>query len=103
VNADTVLNTGAFLRKDQFDYYPSHNPLSDLGPANLQRETVSQSRSLANLGVHSDVSWSQGPQNVKAGVTYQQTLLRESFGLGIVDPALNAPCLDANNNPVPDS
>jgi hypothetical protein len=101
VNADTVLNTGAFLRKDQFDYYPSHNPLSDLGPANLQRETVSQSRSLANLGVHSDLSWSQGPQNVKAGVTYQQTLLRESFGLGIVDPALNAPCLDANNNPVP--
>ena len=101
VNAETVLNTGAFLRKDQFDYYPSGNPLSDLGPANLQRETVSQSRSLANLGVHSDLSWSHGRQNVKAGVTYQQTFLREGDGLGIVDPALNAPCLDANNNPVP--
>jgi hypothetical protein len=85
VNADTVLNTGAFARKDQFDYYPSRNPLSDLGPANLQRETVSQSRSLANLGVHSDLSWSRGRQNAKAGITYQQTLLRESFGLGIVD------------------
>jgi hypothetical protein len=101
VNADTVLNTGAFARKDQFDYYPSRNPLSDLGPANLQRETVSQSRSLANLGVHSDLSWSRGRQNAKAGITYQQTLLRESFGLGIVDPSLNAPCLDVNNNPVP--
>jgi hypothetical protein len=101
VNADTVLNTGAFVRKDQFDYYPSRNPLSDLGPANLQRETVSQSRSLANLGVHSDLSWSKGPQNVKGGVTYQQTLLRESFGLGIVDPTLNAPCLTAvNGSPV---
>jgi hypothetical protein len=101
VNTDAVLNTGAFLRKDQFDYYPSKNPFSDLGPANLQRETVSQSRSLANVGVHSDLSWNHGAHNVKAGVTYQQTLLRESFGLGVVDPALNAPCLDANNNPVP--
>jgi hypothetical protein len=101
VNAETVLNTGAFARKDQFDYYPSGNPLSDLGPANLQRETVSQSRSLTNLGVHSDISWSRGRQNVKGGATYEQTLLRESDGLGIVDPTLNAPCLDANNNPVP--
>jgi len=101
VNEETVLNTGAFVRKDQFDYYPSGNPLSDLGPANLQRETVSQSRSLANMGVHSDLSWSRGRQNVKGGVTYQQTFLRESDGLGIVDPALNAPCLDAGNNPVP--
>ena len=101
VNAETVFNTGAFLRKDQFDYYPSRNPLSDLGPANLQRETVSQSRSLANFGVHSDLNWSRGRQNVKAGVTYQQTLLRESFGLGIVDPALNAPCLTGvNGSPV---
>jgi hypothetical protein len=100
VNAETVLNTGAFARKDQFDYYPSGNPLSDLGPANLQRETVSQSRSLTNLGVHSDLSWSRGRQNVKGGVTYEQTLLRESDGLGVVDPALNAPCLDAEGNPV---
>ena len=101
LNQDTVLNTGAFVRKDQFDYYPSGNPLSDLGPADLQRETVSQTRSLANLGVHSDLSWSRGRQNVKGGATYEQTLLRESDGLGIVDPALNAPCLTAvNGSPV---
>jgi hypothetical protein len=98
LNQDTVLNTGAFVRKDQFDYYPSGNPLSDLGPADLQRETVSQTRSLANLGVHSDLSWSRGRQNVKGGVTYEQTLLRESDGLGIVDPALNAPCLTADGS-----
>ena len=100
VNAESVLNTGAFLRKDQFDYYPSGNPLSDLGPSNLQRETVSQTRSLTNLGVHSDITWSHGRHNVKGGVMYEQTLLRESDGLGIIDPALNAPCLDANGNPV---
>jgi hypothetical protein len=101
LNPEAVLNTGAFVRKDQFDYYPSGNPLSDLGPANLQRETVDQTRSLTNLGVHSDISWSRGRQNMKGGVTFEQTLLRESDGLGVVDPALNAPCLDANNNPVP--
>jgi hypothetical protein len=101
LNPETVLDSGAFLRKDQFDYYPSGNPLSDLGPANLQRETVSQTRSLTNLGVHSDISWSRGRQNVKGGAMYEHTLLRESDGLGVVDPALSAPCLDANNNPVP--
>jgi hypothetical protein len=100
VNADAVLNSGAFVRKDQFDYFPSGNPLSDLGPADLQRETVSQTRSLANLGVHSDLSWSRGRQNAKGGVAYDQTLLRESDGLGIVDPTLNAPCIDADGNPV---
>jgi hypothetical protein len=100
INTETVLNTGAFVRKDQFDYYPSANPLSDDGPADLQRETVRQSRSLTNYGLRSDLSWSKGGQNVKGGVAYQQTLLRESDLLGVVDPTLNPPCLDANGNPV---
>lgn len=100
VNAQAVVNTGLFLRKDQFNYYPSANPLADLGPANLQRETVAQSRSLTNFGIHSDLSWSKGGQNAKGGITYQQTLLRESDGLAVVDPSLNAACLDASGNPV---
>ncbi len=100
LNQEMVLNTGVYVRKDQFNYYPSGNPLSDLGPANLQRETVSQSRSLTNFGIHSDLSWSHGRHNLKAGVTYEQTLLSEGDSLGIVDPALNAPCLDGNGNPV---
>jgi hypothetical protein len=100
VNTDAVLNTGVFLRKDQFNYYPSGNPLSDLGPADLQQETVSQSRNLTNLGIHSDLSWSRGRQNVKGGASYTQTLLNESDGLGVVSPTLNAPCIDAAENPV---
>lgn len=100
LNKNTVLNTGLYVRKDQFDYYPSANPLSDLGPANLQRETVSQSRSLTNFGIHSDLNWSHGRHNLKAGVMYEQTLLRESDGLAVVDPTLNAPCVDADGNPV---
>src|SRR5208282_4293656 len=38
--------------------------------------------------------------NLKAGVTYEQTFLDEKDPFGIVDPSLNAPCLDANGAPV---
>jgi hypothetical protein len=95
-----VFNFGAFVRHDQFHYYPSDNPFNDLGPANLQSETVSQDRTLTNAGLRSDISYVRGIHNLKAGALYQQTFLNESFGLGIVDPALNAPCLNAFGNPV---
>ena len=42
----------------------------------------------------------KGIHNIKAGVTYEQTFLTEHDNLGIVDPTLNAPCLDANGAPV---
>jgi hypothetical protein len=101
LNSETVLTAGAFVRKDQFDYYPSANPMSDLGPANLQQETVRQMRSLMNTGVRSDLSWSHAHQNFKAGISYQQTFLRETDLLGIVTPNINAPCLtSANGTPV---
>ncbi|MGA2845277.1 MAG: hypothetical protein ABSF68_07640, partial [Candidatus Acidiferrales bacterium] len=35
----------------------------------------------------------KGINNIKAGVTYEQTFLNENDHLGIVDPTLNAPCL----------
>ncbi len=50
-----------------------------------------QDRSLTNTGVHSDISYVSGHNNVKLGGMYQQTFLRENDTLGIVDPALNAP------------
>ena len=37
---------------------------------------------------------------MKAGVTYEQTFLNENDQLGIVDPTLNAPCLNGNAVPV---
>jgi hypothetical protein len=94
LNASTVLTLGAFVRRDQYNYYPSNNPFADLGP--IQKESISQDRSLTNMGLRSDISHAKGIHNIKAGVTYQQTLLRENDSLGIVDPALNAPCLDAS-------
>lgn len=99
VSPTTVFSLGSWVRRDAFNYYPSNNPFADLGPSNLQQETISQYRTLANTGLRSEVSYVKGINNIKLGATYQQTFLTENFNLGIVDPTVNAPCLDANNNP----
>ena len=100
VSPNTVFTLGAFVRRDAFHYYPSSNPFADLGPTNLQQETIAQYRTLANTGLRADITHVKGIHSIKAGVTYQQTFLNENFDLGIVDPTLNAPCLDANGTPV---
>ncbi len=100
INPKTVFNLGGWVRRDAFNYYPSDDPFSDIGPPNLQQETIAQHRTLANTGVRSDLSYVKGIHNIKAGVTYQQTFLTENFTLGIVAPLLNAPCLNASNDPV---
>ncbi len=100
INASTVLNVGAFVRRDAYNYYPSGNPFADLGPSNLQQETLAQNRTLANAGIRSDLSYVKGIHNVKVGAVYEQTFLTEHDNFGIVDPTLNAPCLDANGLPV---
>lgn len=92
----SVFTLGAFLRRDQYNYYPSGNPFADLGPANLQRETVGQDRSLTNAGIRSAFSYVSGIHNIKVGATYQQTFLNENDNLGIVDYRLNSPCLNAS-------
>ena len=93
-----VFTFGGFVRKDDYNYYPSRDPFADLSP--IQQETVRQTRSLANVGVRSDLSYVKGMHNLKIGATYQQTFLTEDNRLGIVDPLLNAPCLDGDGNPV---
>ena len=57
---------------------PSSNPFDDLGPPSLQRESVSQYRTLTNYGARSDLTWVKGIHNVKAGITYEQTALGEN-------------------------
>ena len=97
--SDTTLFTlGAFVRRDQYNYYPSANPFADLSP-DLQSETVGQNRTLTNTGLRSNFSYVKGIHNLKAGATYQQTFLDEHDNLGIVDPTLNAPS-NANFNPL---
>ncbi|MGA8490576.1 MAG: TonB-dependent receptor [Terriglobales bacterium] len=95
VNTYSVFTLGAFVRRDNYNYYPSSDPFADLGPPSLQRESVGQNRTLTNAGLRSDISYVKGVNNVKAGVTYEQTFLNENDKLGIVDPAFNAPCITA--------
>jgi Carboxypeptidase regulatory-like domain/TonB-dependent Receptor Plug Domain len=99
INPTTVFTLGAFVRRDGYNYYPSANRFADLGAPGLQSETVSQRRALLNAGLRSDVSYVKGIHNLKVGATYEQTFLDEKDPSGIVDPTLNAPCLDTSGNP----
>jgi hypothetical protein len=99
LSSSSVLTLGAFVRRDSYNYYSSNDPFADFSP--LQQETVNQNRTLTNLGLRSDLSYVKGIHNVKLGATYQHTLLTEKTNFGIVDPSLNAPCVDANGAPVP--
>ncbi|WP_263367658.1 TonB-dependent receptor [Edaphobacter bradus] len=98
VNANSVFNIGAYVRRDGYNYYASHNPLADFGP--IQQETVQQYRTLTNAGIHSDFSYNKGIHNIKIGGVYQQTFLRENIHTGLVDPGVNAPCVDSNGSSV---
>ncbi|MGC2370874.1 MAG: TonB-dependent receptor [Candidatus Sulfotelmatobacter sp.] len=95
LNKDAVFTLGAFVRRDNYNYYPSNDPFADLGPPSLQRESVGQNRTLTNAGLRSDLSYVKGINQIKAGVTYEQTFLNEDDALGIVDPTFNAPCIAA--------
>ena len=96
---NTVFNFGPYVRKDAYNYYPSHNPLADLSP--LQSESISQQRTLLNAGAHTDVTLQKGNNNIKAGVVYQQTFLREHDNVGVVNSTFNSPCVDADGNSQP--
>ena len=98
LNAHTVFTFGAFVRQDQYNYYPSRDPFADLAP-DLQLQTVGQNRTLTNLGMRANVSYAKGIHNVKIGATYMDTILTEKDNIGIVDPTLNAPCLNADGSP----
>jgi hypothetical protein len=93
ISTNAVFTLGAFVRRDDYNYYPSNDPFADLGPPSLQRQSVGQNRTLTNAGIRSDISYVKGINNIKAGVTYEQTFLNEDDRIGIVDPAYNAPCI----------
>ncbi len=100
ISPNAVLNVTGYARRDAYNYYPSNDPFADLGPPSLQRETVAQQRTLLNAGALANVTYTKGIHNIKAGVMYEQTFLNENDQLGIVDPTLNAPCLNGNAVPV---
>jgi hypothetical protein len=98
LNTHSVLTLGAWVRRDAYNYYPSNDPFADLGAPSLQRQSVGQDRTLTNAGLRSDISYVRGINDVKAGVTYEQTFLNEDDNLGIVDPIFNAPCITPSSS-----
>ncbi|MBV9300509.1 MAG: TonB-dependent receptor [Acidobacteriaceae bacterium] len=104
ISPSLVFTLGAFMRTDEYNYYPSADPFADWSP-DLQSETVTQGRRLNNVGVRSTISYVKGIHNLKAGATYEHTFLTENDSFAIVDPTLIpgiAPsCLGANGQPIP--
>ncbi len=98
LNPHAVFTLGGFVRRDQFNYYPSANPFSDLS-GDLQSETVGQDRTLTNIGGHADLSYVSGIHNIKTGIQYDHTFLTEKDAFGIVDPTLNPVCFNADGSP----
>ena len=99
VGANSVFNFGGFVRRDTYNYYPSGNPLADLGP--IQSESIIQARSLTNAGARSDFSYVKGVNNIKIGAVYQHTFLRENDSIGLINSTFNSPCVDSSGDPLP--
>jgi len=93
ISPTTLFTLGAYVRQDQFGYFPSGDVFAD-GTGKIpggSSATLNQQRKLTNAGIRSDVSYVKGIHNVKAGVTFQHTFLTENFNFGITDPAFNDP------------
>ena len=99
LSVNSVFNFTGYVRRDSYNYYPSKNPLADLGP--IQNQTISQARSLTNAGGHATISYVKGVNNIKVGAEYSQTLLRENDPLAVVNSTFNSPCVDTSGNPLP--
>jgi hypothetical protein len=80
-----ILTFGGFVRKDQFNFYPSADPFADFSPA-LQAQTIGQDRKLTNAGLRADISYVKGIHNIKAGITAQHWFLTENDTIATVDP-----------------
>jgi hypothetical protein len=80
IGSNVLFTANGFVRQDHLTYQPSADPFSDT-PA-----TVSQDRTLTNMGAKADVSYTTGNHNVKVGGSITATRLRENFTFGITDP-----------------
>jgi hypothetical protein len=101
ISATTLFTLGAFVRQDQFGYFPSGDVFAD-GTGAIpggSSATLNQQRKLTNVGLRSDVSYVKGINNIKAGVTFQHSFLTENFYFGITDPGFLPSLKDANGNP----
>jgi hypothetical protein len=97
-SSTSLLTITPYIRKDQFNYYPSRDALENDTPA-----TQSQQRQLLNWGVKADVATTKGRNVLKYGIDTKQTRLLENFQFGITNPTYNSPCIDSTGASVPDT
>jgi Carboxypeptidase regulatory-like domain/TonB dependent receptor-like, beta-barrel len=93
LNSSWLLTANGYVRQDKVGYRPSEDPFAD------QPGTASQDRRLTNVGVKVDLAYARGIHNVKFGGSVGATKLKEQFSLGLTDPTVNSPCLDADGSP----
>ncbi|HET6929424.1 MAG TPA: TonB-dependent receptor [Candidatus Acidoferrum sp.] len=101
LSSNSLFTVGAFVRHDQFNYYPSANPFAD-GTGFIpggSSATLNQNRKLTNAGLRADLSYVKGAHNIKIGGTFQHTFLTEDFNFGITDPNFLPSQTDAAGNP----
>jgi hypothetical protein len=102
INTHTIFTFGAYVRQDQYNYYPSGNPFADLTP-DLQSQTIGQDRRLTNAGGRASLSYVKGIHNLKVGINYSHTFITEKDTFGLVDPTANAVCLNSDGSPFTDA
>ncbi|HEV3278213.1 MAG TPA: TonB-dependent receptor [Terriglobia bacterium] len=90
LSSNSVLTAGAWVRHDQYNYYPSDDPFADYGP--LQDETVSQLRFLTNAGARVSWAYVKGINSIEVGASFEHTFLTENDDFGIVNPGLLKGC-----------
>src|SRR4029077_20728147 len=91
IGSNKLFTANAFVRRDHLTYDPSPNPLDDT-PA-----TISQNRTLTNMGVKAALAITSGHHNVKVGADIAATKLHEQFTFGITDPTDGAFAGDDGN------
>jgi hypothetical protein len=97
IGTRTLFTANAYVRQDHVRYSPSPDPLADEGGS------VSQNRTLMNIGFKADVARTTAHHNVKIGGSLNATRLNEQFTLGFTDATINSPCLFLDGTPSDDT
>src|SRR5205823_6162233 len=93
IGSTSLLTANMYVRRDHIVYTPSADPFAD------PFGTAGQDRTLRNTGAKVDFEVNKGANDFKLGGTVDATKLDEAFSLGLTDPTLNSPCVDAGGNP----
>jgi len=72
LNANAVYTLGAFVRRDDYNYYPSSDPFADLGPTESTEAVRGSVPHAHQRGAADHLSYVKGIHQIKAGATYTQ-------------------------------